>query len=193
MKRFLNNEDGAVLVNFSLAISVIILATGAALDMSASHKEYAKLQYATDIATLAALAASQEREDEAAINLANQIFALNHSSNNLDNIRVNFTIENDEILGISRGNVPLAFGRFLGRDNNPISVSSRVSFNKPEGEPCILTLSIAEPISIRQIAKRIHIPRQIQPRRLNQGFSLTHSVSVLRALTLSIIEDVTRG
>lgn len=141
MKRFTKNQDGSVITNFALTITLIILAAGATIDMSASHKEYAKLQYATDIATLAA---SHKRDPDEALALANQMFELNYSSQNVKNVEVNFTIENDGVAGISRGEVPLAFSRFLGRDRNPISVSSRVSFVLPEGEPCIIALSTSQ-------------------------------------------------
>lgn len=138
MRKFLKNKDGAILPNFAISISLILVSVGVAIDMNSTHKEYANLQYAVDTATLAA---SRVQGREAALSVANEVFNANFFSNSLQNLSANFTINSDEVIGVSGGDVPLSFARFLGRDKNPISVSSRVLFNMPDGDPCILTLS----------------------------------------------------
>ena len=123
---------------FALFISVILLGTGAAIDISATISARTKMQDALDSAVLnAALNADQHNY----ASYGQETYVNNLSDNQLEASVVNFTKENGKMVGTANASRPAFFSGILPQSVLDISVRSVANVSANSSNPCIIALS----------------------------------------------------
>jgi len=135
MREFLNNDDGNVALMFSLLAVPLLMAVGAAVDMSRVSAAHVRLQDATDTA---ALSAALKYNDEGAKQMrleAQQLVTSNFATANdvsLSKIKARKT-KNNTVEVTTTASVKPMFVQMFGYPNMDISASSEASLGNSIG------------------------------------------------------------
>ncbi|MEP1229868.1 MAG: TadE/TadG family type IV pilus assembly protein [Litorimonas sp.] len=135
LNKFGQNESGAMSVGFGGILFTLMLSTGMAIDVSRAYSYSQNMQNALDASTLHA---AQNIRNEDFQQNAQGFFKDNFNKTNISNIQSQYSVETEFVRGTANGQLPLFFGKFLGRDTLPISVSAAVSVSSAPA--CIVAL-----------------------------------------------------
>jgi len=94
LKKYLLNTSGNFSIMFSIVITTLLIAVGAAVDISGSASKKSTLQDMSDAAALAAVSSDEDGYDEL-LKIVNESLA----ANNFDSLRydVNLVVEEDSV------------------------------------------------------------------------------------------------
>ena len=135
MHNFVQNESGAMSIGFGIALFTLVLASGMAIDVSRAYAYRLTMQQALDASTLHA--AQNIGENNYQQN-AQDFFTDNFDRPRIREVQSQYAAQPDFVRGTASGQLSLFFGRILGRDSLPITVSSSVSIGSQPA--CIVAL-----------------------------------------------------
>jgi len=144
LKKYLLNTSGNFSIMFSIVITTLLIAVGAAVDISGSASKKSTLQDMSDAAALAAVSSDEDGYDEL-LKIVNESLA----ANNFDSLRydVNLVVEEDSVTVLLTANYETLFLRVAGQDQLPISVLTEARL--PEEVPINIALVLDRTGSMR--------------------------------------------
>ncbi len=141
--KFIEDTSGNVGVLFASSLVAILVATGAAVDMTRYTSTNQKMQDAVDAATLYA---SQLEVDDNFESNANSFLSDLLGESELVGLTSSFNKEGDNVTGTASADLGLIFPGFLNKNELDVQVKSVVSFHssgktETTAAPCIMALS----------------------------------------------------
>lgn len=133
LRHFLRRNEGSTILFFAFVLGTLVIAVGAAVDITRAFLVRSKVQEAVDSAVMAASlvagedAEAQDRMDRRAQSYFAENFPLDYMGATATMSPVTYNTNTGEVDGTASVTVPMVFGGFLGLDTVEISRDSQTT------------------------------------------------------------------
>jgi len=137
MRQFIKDDSGAMSVGFGAGIFTLLLISGMAIDAGRAYSYRTTMQDAIDASTIHAAQNARQANYQTK---AQDLFNENFDNPKITNVESQYSQSTEFVHGQASGDLPLFFGRLLGKNSIPISANASVSLGSAPA--CIIALNM---------------------------------------------------